>query len=553
MDTSAPLSTAQSLALLFTVAASGLALGELRVAGVRLGSAGVLFAGLLVGAAGFQVDHAVMEFLRELGLMLFVFMLGLQLGPGFFASLRKKGLPLNALALGVALSGVMLTLLAGWFFGMDPASLPGLFSGSTTNTPSLGAAQQAMTEARVSGAQAALPALAYAASYPVGIAGIIISMLVLRRVLRVDVGAEVRAFEAAQKAGVEPLQRLNILVDNERLDGLTLGELPGRRETGVAISRLQRAGSTEVVAATDDMKVRQGDQLLLVGTAKGLEQFQRVVGRPAPLDLLQQPGEVSLRRVLVTNRAVLGKSIAQTGITALHAVAVTRIVRAGVEMTAVPEVRLQFGDMLHLVGAASGLEKAAKDLGDSLARLNQTQFIPIFAGLVAGVLLGLAPMSLPGLSSPLKLGMAGGPLIVALVLSRVGRLGPLVWHMPANTNHAFRELGMTLFLACVGLAAGPKFFATVMSLRGVVWALSAAVICVVPLLAAGLVARRFLKMNFMDICGLLTGSMTDPPALAFASSLAGSDTPAVAYATVYPATMIARIICAQVLVVLFFS
>lgn len=222
-------------------------------------------------------------------------------------------------------------------------------------------------------------------------------------------------------------------------------------------------------------------------------------------------------------------------------------------MTAVPEVKLQFGDVLHLVGVHASLDHAASDLGDSLARLNQTQFIPMFVGLVLGVVVGMAPLYLPGLSSPLKLGLAGGPLVVAILLSRLGRLGPLVWHIPANTNQAFRELGMVMFLACVGLAAGPKFLSTVMSLQGLMWALAAAVISAVPLVLAGLLARHWMKLNFVDITGLITGSMTDPPALAFANTLCGSHAPAVAYATVYPATMITRIIGAQVLVLIYFT
>ena len=538
--------------MLSFVGAGGLALGSVKVRGIGLGSAGVLFAGLIVGSLGFRLDHAVLEFLREFGLMLFVFMMGLQLGPGFFASLRKAGVKLNLFAVAIVIVGFLCTWLCGVLFHIQPGARLGLFSGATTNTPSLGAAQQALQAINASDLQMALPALAYSASYPVGIAGIILTLLLLRKIFRIDVAAETAAFEAAQRKGIEPLTRLNIVVDNPHLDGLALRDLPGRRETGVMISRLQRAGASEVMAATEDSIVHTGDHLLLVGTASNLEKFQRIAGTISDVNLMKVPGAVSFRRVVVTNSKMLGRPIAEIGLDHLYGIAVTRIVREGVEMTAVPDVRLQFGDFLHVVGDTKGIDGAAEALGNSLHALNHTQFIPIFIGLALGVLVGLAPLSVPGLASPLKLGLAGGPLLVAILLSRIGKIGPLVWHMPANTNVAFRELGIVLFLSCVGLGAGPKFLATVMSRDGVIWALCAVVVVMVPLLTLGILGRRWLRLNYIDLCGLLTGSMTDPPALAFANNLVGSDSPSVAYATVYPLTMLSRILVAQVMVHLFF-
>jgi len=546
------LSTASSLVLLATVSAAGLLLGTVRIRGIGLGSAGVLFAGLIAGGLGFLVDPEVLDFLRELGLMLFVFMLGLQLGPGFFASLRRAGIRLNAFAIAIVILGFLCTWLCGVLFSIEPGARLGLFSGATTNTPSLGAAQQALLAVRAPEAQQALPALAYSASYPVGIVGIIASLLLLRRIFRIDVAAETREFEALRRSGIEPLVRLNVVVDNPHLDGLALRDLPGRRETGVMISRIQRPGDDEVMTATEDTPVHSGDHLLLVGTPANLEKFQRIVGSPSDRDLMNAPGTVSFRRVVVTHRRMLGKTLVESGLDLLYGVTVTRIVRAGVEMTAVPDVRLQFGDLLHVVGDPKGIDGAAEALGNSLQALNQTQYIPIFIGLALGALVGMAPLPIPGLSTPLKLGLAGGPLVVAILLSRFGRIGPLVWHMPANTNTAFRELGMTFFLACVGLSAGPRFLMTVMSANGLVWAFSAVLVVMVPLLTAGIVGRRWLRLNYIDLCGLLSGSMTDPPALAFANNLARSDAPSVAYATVYPLTMLCRILAAQVMVLLFF-
>ena len=544
--------TAESLILLTAVAAGGLMLGAVKVRGVGLGSAGVLFAGLIVGSFGFRMEPEVLEFLREFGLMLFVFTMGLQLGPGFFASLRKAGIRLNAFAVAIVLVGFLCTWLCGVLFNIEPGARLGLFSGATTNTPSLGAAQQAMLAIGAAADQKVLPALAYAASYPVGIIGIIATLLLLRRIFGIDVERETKEFEAVQKEGIEPLVRLNVRVDNANLDGLALHDLPGRRETSVMISRLQRAGATEVITATDDTVVHVGDHILLVGSAANVASFQLIVGSPSELNLMKAPGEVSFRRVVLTNKKLLGKTLAELGLDHLHGVTVTRIVRAGVEMTAVHDVRLQFGDFLHVVGDPKGLDAATVTLGNSLKALNTTQFIPVFIGLALGVVAGLLPIAVPGLASPLKLGLAGGPLVVAILLSRIGKIGPLVWHMPANTNVAFRELGIALFLSCVGLSAGPKFFVTVMSRDGIVWAFSAILVVMVPLLAAGIIGRRWLKMNYLVLCGMLTGSMTDPPALAFANSLAKSDAPSIAYATVYPLTMLTRILIAQIMVLLFF-
>jgi len=552
MFASSSVSTASSLILLSSVAAGGLALGAVKVRGVGLGSAGVLFVGLIVGSLGFGLDHAVLEFLREFGLMLFVFTMGLQLGPGFFASLRKAGIRLNAFAAAIVVAGFLCTWVCAVMFAIPAGARLGLFSGATTNTPSLGAAQQAMLSVGVGADQMALPALAYSAAYPVGIIGIIATLLLLRKIFRIDVQAETKEFEVAQRQGIEPLQRLNVIVENANLDGLAIRQLPGRRETGVMVSRLQKAGASEVATATEDSIIHVGDHLLLVGTAANVESFQRIVGSRSRVDLMKVPGAVSFRRVVVTNKSMLGKTLAELGLDHLYGVTITRIVRAGIEMTAVPDVRLQFGDFLHVVGDQNGLDQASKMLGDSLKALNTTQFVPIFVGLALGVLLGMLPINVPGLSSPLKLGLAGGPLVAAILLSRLGKVGPLVWHMPANTNLAFRELGISLFLACVGLSAGPKFFATVMSHEGLIWAASAVIVVMVPLMIAGIIGRIWLKMNFLELCGLLTGSMTDPPALAFANSLAKSDAPSVAYATVYPLTMLCRILIAQVMVLLFF-
>jgi putative transport protein len=525
-----------------------MALGSLRVRGIGLGTAGVLFAGIGFGHFGFHIDHQILDFVREFGLILFVFTIGLQLGPGFFASLRKEGLSLNVLAASIVLGGAAIAVLAGWLMRMDGAAVLGIFSGSTTNTPSLGAAQQTMsTLGTVSAERAALPALAYAVSYPIGIVGIIATLLFLRSAFRIDAEAEAAAFHAERQRGVQPLKHMNLLVENSNLDGVPISQVPAQHETGVTISRIRRAGDRVVHAATSETILHGGDTILVVGTRENLHRFQLVVGREVEADLTKAPGDITLRRLIVTRAEVLGKTIGELGLDQLYNVAVTRVNRAGLEMTAVADVHLQFGDRILVVGDEESLAKVSGVLGDSLKALDETHFIPVFLGIALGVIAGILPINFPGLPVPIRLGLAGGPLILAILLGRIGRIGRLVWHMPANANLAFRELGITLFLACVGLKAGAQFFAMVFSASGLLWLLAAVFVTTIPLLAIGVFARMQLKQNFMTISGLIAGSMTDPPALAFASSISKSDSPSVAYATVYPLTMLLRIVAAQAL------
>ena len=516
--------------------------------GVGLGTAGVLFAGILTGSFGKPLDHATLEFVKEFGLILFVFTIGLQLGPGFLAALRQQGLALNALAATVVVLGALTAPTLGWLLGIDPAAVLGLLSGATTNTPSLGAAQQTLTTLPgVSLDRQELPALAYAVTYPVAIAGIIATLLALKALFRIDPLKEAEAFAAEQRRGAEPLERRTLIVENPNLEGVAVEAIPGRQETGVTVSRIRRAGEDQVRLAGGATVLKNGDRIVAVGTDAMLDRFQQVVGRRSDEDLLQAPGGLTSVRVVVTSKRALGKSVRELGLDHLFGVVVTRMTRADLEMSAVQDLRLRFGDVLQVVGNQESIQRAAVFLGNSLKELNETHFIPLFIGIALGIALGTAPVAVPGLPQPLRLGLAGGALIVALVLGRLGRIGRLVWHMPANVNLAFREFGITLFLAAVGLMAGPKFFSTVFSPVGALWLFAGLFVTVPPILVTGVFARAVLKTNFMALSGLLAGSMTDPPALAFASNISRSDAPTVSYATVYPLTMVLRILSAQLL------
>ena len=542
---------AHAIGALAFVCVLGMALGSLKFRGIGLGTAGVLFAGILVGHFGDPVDQHTLHFVKEFGLLLFVFTIGLQLGPGFFAALRNQGVKLNLLAAAIVILGAISAPLIGALAGFDMAAVLGIYSGAVTNTPSLGAGSQTLsTLPNISPDRLALPALGYAVAYPMAIVGIIGTLLLLKQIFRIDPVSEAAAFAKKNRAPVEALERRTLVVTNPNLDNVRVDAIPGRIEAGVTISRVRHGDETH--AATDATVIRRDDRLAVIGTRAGLDQFERVIGQRSDEDLVLTDSNVTFRRVVVTDRDVLGKTVDELNLDDHFGVAVTRVTRADLEMSAVPGLRLQFGDQLQIVGMPADLDKAARAVGNSLKELNETHFIPFFIGIVLGIALGTLPIPFPGLPQPIKLGLAGGPLIVALILGRVGRIGRQVWHMPVNTNLAFREFGIALFFAAVGLGAGAKFFATVFSSIGLYWLLAGICVTVLPLLLVGIFARVVWKMNFMDLSGLLAGSMTDPPALAFASNIAGSDAPTVGYATVYPLTTLLRILSAQVLAIVLF-
>ncbi len=425
-----------------------------------------------------------------------------------------------------------------------------MFAGATTNTPSLGAAQQTLSKLPgISADRAALPALAYAVTYPVAIVGMIVTMVLLKGVFRLDPRGDAERYAAQQRQSVEPLERRTLVVTRAELEGVLVDSIGERAGGRVVISRVKPAGQACVRVATGDYALRRGDLVLAVGTAGDLDRCEALLGVASAEDLMVAPGPVTHRRVLVTSKAVLGKTVGQLGLQHLHGVVVTRVTRADLEMTAVPDLRLQFGDMVHVVGGPEGIRKSAEVLGDSLKALNETQWVPLFGGVVLAIVLGTLPIPVPGLPQPLRLGLAAGALVVAMLLGRLGRVGPLAGHMPFSANLAIRELGIALFFASVGLLAGPAFFHTVLSEQGLLWMAAGACVTTVPLLALGAAAITLWKMNFVTLSGLRAGSMTDPPALTFATNLCGSDTPMTSYAAVYPLTTLLRILAAQVLTI----
>ena len=542
---------ALAVLVLSIIAVTGLLLSTLKMRGVGLGITGVLFSGLFFGHLGWHINDEVLQFVKESGLILFVFTIGLQIGPGFFASLKEQGLPTNLCASVIVLGGAALTVLLGWMLHINPFAAAGLFSGATTNTPSLGAAQQAITILPlIDPSNKALPALAYAVAYPGGVLGIILALVLLKVIFRIRPDSEVAEFEESRKCLTPPLQRRSLTVANPNLNGLLVRDIPTPDHANIVISRIQSPGGGVRVASLEE-SVHVGDIILAVGTEGGLDDFQRIVGGRSEANLLDSTSSVHYRRIIVTRKEPLGKSLRQLALHTTYGVIVTRIQRGDVEMPGDADMKLQFGDTLQVVGDTQGLDQAAALLGNSAKELGITHYLPVFIGLALGVAAGLLPLALPGLPVPVRLGLAGGPLVIAIILSRIGRIGPLVWYMPSGANLALRELGIILFLASVGLKAGEKFIPTLVSPQGVTWLAAGFCITLIPLVAVGIVARLLLKMNYVTLCGLIAGSMTDPPALAFANSMVKSDGASVSYAAVYPLTMLLRILCAQVLILLF--
>ncbi len=540
-------SVAHSIIALTCVAAGGLLLGSIRFFGIGLGAAGVLFVGIILAHLGLTLDHGVLEFVREFGLILFVYAVGLQVGPGFIASLRKQGLRLNLIATGIVLTGCLITIAIFKFGDVPLPAAVGLFSGATTNTPSLAAAQQAIRDT-MSIDEATLAATGYAIAYPFGVIGIILAMLALRRIFKINVEEEVNTYLRSEEQKRPKLTSTNLEVTNANLEGCELSNLPVLCEGNVVISRVMHGG--QVAVASPATKLHVGDTVLAVGADAQVERLRLVIGQKSDADLMKVKSKVTVRALVVTKSEVIGQSLDELNLTGRFGVTITRITRSEIELPVNSLVRLQFSDIVLAVGEAGDLDRVSRMLGNSPKMLQHPALIPVFVGILLGVIAGSIPFKFPGVPVPVKLGLAGGPLLVAIILSRVGRVGSLVWYLPASANYMIREMGIALFLACVGIRAGGTFFQTVASGDGLKWMGCAALITFIPIFLAGLLMRLKFRENYLPICGVMSGSMTDPPALAFATGLTGSEGPAIAYASVYPMTMFLRVLTAQLMVLL---
>lgn len=547
---------ALTVSILALVAVVGLFIGNVKFRGVGLGIGGVLFGGIIVGhfvsQAGMTLSSDMLHVIQEFGLILFVYTIGIQVGPGFFASLRVSGLRLNLFAVLIVIIGGLVTAILHKLFDIPLPVVLGIFSGAVTNTPALGAGQQILRDLGTPMAMVDQMGMSYAMAYPFGICGILFTMWMLRVIFRVNVETEAQQHESTRTNGGALIRTINIRVENPNLHNLAIKDVPILNGDKVICSRLKREETLKV--PSPETVIQLGDLLHLVGQPADLHNAQLVIGQEVDTSLSTKGTDLRVARVVVTNENVLGKRIRDLHFKERYDVVISRLNRAGVELVASSDISLQFGDILNLAGRPSAIDAVANVLGNAQQKLQQVQMLPVFIGIGLGVLLGSIPVFVPGFPAALKLGLAGGPLIMALILGRIGSIGKLYWFMPPSANLALRELGIVLFLSVVGLKSGGDFIHTLVDGEGLSWIGYGALITAVPLITVGILARMLAKMNYLTMCGMLAGSMTDPPALAFANNLhPTSGAAALSYATVYPLVMFLRIITPQLLAVLFWS
>ncbi|EKB2144036.1 putative transporter [Salmonella enterica] len=547
---------ALTVSVLALVAVVGLWIGNIKVRGVGFGIGGVLFGGIIVGhfvdQAGVTLSGDMLHFIQEFGLILFVYTIGIQVGPGFFASLRVSGLRLNLFAVLIVIMGGLVTAILHKIFAIPLPVVLGIFSGAVTNTPALGAGQQILRDLGTPVDLVDQMGMSYAMAYPFGICGILLTMWLMRLIFRVNVEAEAQKHESSLANGHSLIQTMNIRVENPNLNNMAIQDVPILNSDKIICSRLKR-DDTLMVPSLGTI-IQAGDLLHLVGQSTDLHNAQLVIGKEVDTSLSTRGTDLRVERVVVTNEKVLGKRIRDLRFKERYDVVISRLNRAGVELVASSDASLQFGDILNLVGRPASIDAVANVVGNAQQKLQQVQMLPVFIGIGLGVLLGSIPLFVPGFPVALKLGLAGGPLIMALILGRIGSIGKLYWFMPPSANLALRELGIVLFLAVVGLKSGGDFVDTLTQGEGLSWIGYGIFITAIPLITVGLLARIFAKMNYLTLCGMLAGSMTDPPALAFANNLhATSGAAALSYATVYPLVMFLRIITPQLLAVIFWG
>ena len=541
----------QVLAIAIT-AALGFMIGKIKVKGIGLGSAGALFVGIALGHFGLRVEPNVLHFIQEFGLILFVYTIGMQVGPGFIDSIRRHGLVLNILSTSVVLLGVIVTLCLYFFTDMhnNVPVLIGMLCGAVTNTPSLGAANSAFAAA---GVDTSLTGIGYAVAYPFGVIGIILVMILTRVIFRQDPNKAAESYAAEIAAHSKEIESCSLEVENQNLYGIQLKEIPNLVSSGVVITRLMRGES--IFTPSGKTVIEQGDKVHMVGMPEAVAAMEKIIGKRLEKPITQETCTTSekkifVKTILVTNKKILGRTIGSLALAERYGVNISRVVRSGFKFTGRLDLRIKFADKLRVVGTAEGIEAAAKELGNSLTALDHPEILPAFLGIFLGVIVGSIPIALPGMPTPLKLGLAGGPLIVAIVLSRKRKIGPLNFFMANSANLMLREFGLTLFLSCVGLNAGIKFFDVLLNGEGLRYMALAAFITFIPIAIVAVVGHLVFKVNYLSLCGVLAGATTDPPALAFANGQANSEAVNIGYASVYPLTMLLRILSGQVLAIL---
>lgn len=542
---------AHTILLFSIVIALGIMLGHVKIFGVSLGMTMVLFVGIFFSHFGFRIEPEILHFVKEFGLILFVYAIGLQVGPGFLSSLKKGGLTLNMLAVGIILLGILTTISIHFFTGIPMNTMVGIMSGAITNTPGLGAAQNA--SASVTGVVDQNIALGYAVAYPLGVVGIILSIILMRILFKVNFEEENKLIQSETEEESSKVYLFSVRITNHALFGKSLGSIASLINRRFVISRICH-NNTVVEIPTTKSVLNEGDIVRIITSSPDKEAIVAFIGEEVEMDLEawnKLDDKLVTQKILISRNKINGKKLKDLDLRKRFDVTVTRIRRSGIELVASPDLELKVGDTLTVVGTRGSLSGVEKIVGNESKQLNIPNLIPIFIGIALGVLLGSIPLQFHGVPQPVKLGLAGGPLIVAILVSIFGPKFKLVTYTTTSANLMIREIGISLFLACVGIGAGEGFVDTIVNGGGWQWIGWGFLITVLPLIVIGLIGRKFFRLNYFTLAGLLAGSTTDPPGLAYASSLTSNDNPAVSYATVYPLTMFLRIIAAQLLVLLF--
>ena len=543
--------TAYSILLFAIVITAGLCLAKLNFKGITIGSTWILFVGIVMGHFGFLPNARVLAFMKDFGLILFVYSIGLQVGPGSFSSFKNGGVKLNLLAVGMILMAAITAFVIHLVSGESLQTMVGVMSGAVTNTPGLGAAQQTLIDVKGSGSETSVLASAYAVAYPIGVLGVLALMILLKAVFKVDLEREAEQIEA-QSSTADGARRMHCAVSNPAIVGKRIADvLDEELKNEMVISRIMRGG--EEFVPNQDTVLKEGDKVLIVTTQKCVDRIRIVFGAEVPMHLDDwikgRKGAPQLIRLGITKTDLTGKKLGDILFKLQYSVSVTRVVRSGVELVASPELRVQVGDYLQVVGDKEGIDAIAKLVGNKASALDKPNLLPIFLGIAIGVVFGCIPISLPGIPQPIKLGLAGGPLIIAILISCFGPRAHITTYTTQSANMMIREIGISFFLAAVGLGAGKTFVSSLMA-GGWWWILYGAIITIVPVLVISLLARYVFKLNFYQICGLIAGGTTNPPVLAFAQNAYGSKYVSVNYATVYPLSMFMRVLVAQVMILL---
>ena len=546
-----PNSIAHIVALYAFVIAAGVLLGKIKFFGISLGVTFVLFVGILAGHFGFTGNPAILSFVQDFGLILFVFCIGLQVGPSFFSSFKRGGITLNLLAVGIVFLNIAVALIL--YFALqgrvDIPMMVGILCGAVTNTPGLGAANEALQQLHYQGPEIAM---GYACAYPLGVMGIILSMIIIRYICRVDVQRDSDEIQKEEEANphMKPYT-ISLKVQNEALSGKTLSQVQNFLARDFVCTRIIQDG--HMITPNANTVLRLGDRMFLVCAEDDSEAIMAFIGPKIEQDwdaTNQQDKPMVSRRILVTQPNINGKTLGELHFSSMYGVNVTRVNRSGMDLFAARQLRLQVGDRVMVVGPQDAIERVANLLGNQLRRLDHPNIVTIFVGILCGILFGSLPIAIPGMPTPVKLGLAGGPLIISILIGRFGHKVKLVTYTTMSANLMLREVGLVLFLASVGIKAGENFVQMVVEGDGILYVGLGFLITFIPLIITGIIARWHHRVNYFTLMGLIAGSNTDPPALAYANQIAGNDAPAVGYSTVYPLTMFSRILTAQLLILL---